>query len=109
VVLEAGGARQSVFHQFENGRLKMHIVWMLIIGLIAGALAKLIMPGRQGGGILVTMVLGVVGALLAGFIGRAAGWYNTANGEGPGLIASTLGALIVLAIYGFATRRHAIG
>ena len=82
----------------------MHIVWMLIIGLIAGALAKLIMPGRQGGGILVTMLLGVVGSLAAGLIGRAVGWYSQA-GEGPGIIASTLGALAVLAIYGLATRR----
>jgi uncharacterized membrane protein YeaQ/YmgE (transglycosylase-associated protein family) len=84
----------------------MHILWMLIIGLVAGALAKLIMPGRQGGGILVTMALGVVGAIVAGLLGRAVGWYNTANGDGPGLIASTIGALVVLAIYGFATRRH---
>jgi uncharacterized membrane protein YeaQ/YmgE (transglycosylase-associated protein family) len=85
----------------------MHIIWMLIVGLIAGALAKLIMPGRQGGGILVTMALGVVGALLAGMLGRGLGWYDQA-GEGPGIIAATVGALIVLAIYGFATRRRAV-
>lgn len=81
----------------------MHIIWMLIIGLIAGALAKLIMPGKQGGGIVITMVLGVVGALVAGFLGRALGWYDT--GEGPGIIASIVGALVVLAVYGFATRK----
>ena len=84
----------------------MHIVYMLIIGLVAGALAKLIMPGRQGGGILVTMLLGVVGAVVAGFLGRALGWYG-GEGDGPGIIASTVGALVVLAIYGFATRGHA--
>ena len=83
----------------------MYIVWMLIIGLIAGALAKLIMPGKQGGGIIVTMALGVLGAVVVGLLGRAMGWYNAEAGEGPGLIASTLGALAVLAIYGFATRR----
>jgi uncharacterized membrane protein YeaQ/YmgE (transglycosylase-associated protein family) len=81
----------------------VHIIWMLIIGLIAGALAKLIMPGKQGGGIVITMVLGVVGALVAGFLGRALGWYDT--GEGPGIIASIVGALVVLAVYGFATRK----
>jgi uncharacterized membrane protein YeaQ/YmgE (transglycosylase-associated protein family) len=83
----------------------MHFLWMLIVGLVAGALAKLIMPGRQGGGIIVTMVLGVVGAFAAGLLGRALGWYGP-EGDGPGIVASTLGALAVLAIYGFATRGH---
>ncbi len=82
----------------------MGIVWMLIVGLIAGALAKLIMPGRQGGGMFVTMLLGVAGAVAAGLIGRALGWYDSTAGEGPGILASTLGALAVLAVYGFASR-----
>ena len=84
----------------------MAIIWTLIIGLVAGALAKLVMPGRQGGGMLVTMLLGVAGAFLMGFLGRAFGWYDQ-PGEGPGLIASTIGALGVLLIYGLATRRGA--
>ena len=84
----------------------MAIIWTLIIGLVAGALAKLVMPGRQGGGLLVTMLLGVAGAFLMGFLGRAFGWYEQ-PGEGPGLIASTLGAIGVLLIYGFATNRGA--
>jgi uncharacterized membrane protein YeaQ/YmgE (transglycosylase-associated protein family) len=84
----------------------VHFIWMLIIGLIAGALAKLIMPGRQGGGIIVTMLLGVAGAVIVGLLGRALGWYDASAGEGPGLIASTLGAIGVLAIYGFATKRN---
>ena len=75
----------------------MHIIWMLIIGLIVGALAKLIMPGKDPGGIIVTMVLGVVGSLLAGLIGRAMGWYQP--GESAGFIASVVGALILLGIY----------
>jgi uncharacterized membrane protein YeaQ/YmgE (transglycosylase-associated protein family) len=75
----------------------MHIIWMLIIGLIVGALAKLIMPGKDPGGIIVTMVIGVVGALLAGLIGRALGWYQP--GESAGFIASVLGALVLLGIY----------
>lgn len=84
----------------------MHLIAMLIVGLIVGALAKLLTPGRDGGGIIITMLLGVVGSLLAGFIGRSIGWYRTA-GDAPGLIASTIGAMIVLAIYHFIARRHA--
>lgn len=75
----------------------MHILWMCIIGLIAGALAKLIMPGKDPGGIIITMLLGIAGALIAGFLGRALGWY--AEGEGAGFLMSVLGAIILLAIY----------
>jgi uncharacterized membrane protein YeaQ/YmgE (transglycosylase-associated protein family) len=71
---------------------------MLLIGLVAGALAKLIMPGKDPGGFVVTMLLGVAGSFVAGFLGRAVGWYRT-PGSGPGLIASVVGALILLAIY----------
>lgn len=76
----------------------MGIIWTLLIGLVAGALAKLIMPGRDPGGILVTMLLGVAGAFVAGFLGRAFGWYNEV-GDGPGIIAAIVGALIILAGY----------
>jgi uncharacterized membrane protein YeaQ/YmgE (transglycosylase-associated protein family) len=76
----------------------MHILWMLIIGLVVGALAKLIMPGRDPGGIIVTMLLGVAGSLVAGLIGRAAGWYRD-PADGPGIIASIIGAVLLLAIY----------
>jgi uncharacterized membrane protein YeaQ/YmgE (transglycosylase-associated protein family) len=75
----------------------MHVLWMLIIGLIVGALAKLIMPGRDPGGALVTMLIGVAGALIAGFLGRSLGWYQA--GESAGFIASVLGAILLLAIY----------
>lgn len=75
----------------------MPILWMLIIGLIIGALAKLIMPGRDPGGIFVTMLIGIAGALLAGFLGRALGWYGEA--EDAGFIASVIGAVILLALY----------
>jgi uncharacterized membrane protein YeaQ/YmgE (transglycosylase-associated protein family) len=85
----------------------MSFIWMLIVGLVAGALAKLIMPGRQGGGIILTMLLGIVGAFVAGALGRAAGWYHGTD-EGPGIIASTVGALLVLAVYGIATRRRGL-
>ena len=75
----------------------MEVLWMLIIGLIVGALAKLVMPGRDPGGIFITMLLGVAGSLIAGFLGRQLGWY--ANNEGAGFIASILGAVVLLAIY----------
>lgn len=75
----------------------MNILWTIIIGLIVGALAKLFMPGRDGGGMLMTIILGIAGALVASFLGRSLGWY--ANGQGPGIIASIVGAMALLIIY----------
>ena len=75
----------------------MSFIWSAIIGLIAGALAKLIMPGKDPGGIIVTMLIGVAGALLFTWLGRMVGWY--AEGESAGFIASVLGALVLLGIY----------
>ena len=72
------------------------IGWM-IFGLIVGALAKLLMPGRDPGGFIVTMLLGVAGALVGGFAGRAAGWYS-AN-EPAGFVMSLLGAVLLLVLY----------
>jgi uncharacterized membrane protein YeaQ/YmgE (transglycosylase-associated protein family) len=82
----------------------MGIVWTLIIGLVVGAIAKLIMPGRDPGGIIVTMLIGVAGALLAGFLGQNLGWYT--QGEGAGFIASIIGALILLFLYRMFTGRR---
>jgi uncharacterized membrane protein YeaQ/YmgE (transglycosylase-associated protein family) len=76
----------------------MHFIWSLIVGLIVGALAKLIMPGRDPGGILITMLIGIAGSVLAGFLGRAMGLYQATN-SGPGIIASVIGAIILLAGY----------
>jgi uncharacterized membrane protein YeaQ/YmgE (transglycosylase-associated protein family) len=70
---------------------------MIIIGLIAGIIAKLIMPGRDPGGFIVTILLGIAGSWLAGVLGRSMGWYEP--GEGAGLIGSTVGALLILFIY----------
>ena len=76
----------------------MGIVIALITGLIVGALAKLLMPGRDPGGLLITALLGIAGSLVAFMAGRAFGWYS-ANGAGPGIIASIIGAMLVLGIY----------
>jgi uncharacterized membrane protein YeaQ/YmgE (transglycosylase-associated protein family) len=83
----------------------LDFLWMCIIGLIAGALAKLIMPGKDPGGIIVTMLLGIAGSLVAGFLGRALGWYEA--GEGAGLIMSVVGAIVLLAIYRLVKRSPA--
>jgi uncharacterized membrane protein YeaQ/YmgE (transglycosylase-associated protein family) len=82
----------------------MGILWTLIIGLVVGAIAKLIMPGRDPGGIIVTMLIGVAGALLAGFLGQNLGWYT--QGEGASFIASIIGALILLFLYRLFTGRR---
>ncbi len=83
----------------------MHILWMCIIGLVVGALAKLIMPGRDPGGIIVTILLGIAGSFVGGFIGRALGMYR--QGQGAGFIMSLIGAIILLALYRVLKRRPA--
>ena len=81
----------------------MHFLWMIIVGLIVGALAKLVMPGNDPGGIIITMLLGIAGSVVAGFLGRTLGWYQA--GEPVGFIASVFGAVILLAIYRFIVGR----
>ena len=80
------------------------IIGWIIIGGLAGGLAKLIMPGRDPGGCIVTILLGIAGALLAGFIGNALGWYS--QGQAGGFIAAVLGAIIILFIYRLIVRRR---
>lgn len=70
--------------------------WM-VFGLVVGAIAKLLMPGRDPGGIIVTMLIGIVGALLGGWIGQAAGWYGPR--EGAGFLMSLFGAIVLLWLY----------
>ena len=82
----------------------MGILAWIVLGLIAGAIAKALMPGKDPGGIIVTMLLGVAGAFIAGYIGHSLGWY--AVGEGPGIIASIVGAFILLALYRLAIHRR---
>lgn len=77
-------------------------IWAAIIGLIVGALAKLIMPGRDPGGILVTMLIGIAGALVATFLGRQLGLY--AAGQSAGFIGSLVGAILLLALWRLVNR-----
>lgn len=80
----------------------MSYLWMLIIGLFVGAIAKFLMPGKDPGGFIVTILIGIAGALVAGFLGRALGWYR--EGESAGFIASIVGAILLLLIYRVITK-----
>ena len=82
----------------------MGILGWIFFGLVVGIVAKLIMPGKDPGGFIVTILLGIVGALLGGFLGRMLGLYET--GEAAGFIVATLGAILVLWIYRVATRKR---
>jgi uncharacterized membrane protein YeaQ/YmgE (transglycosylase-associated protein family) len=84
----------------------MHFILFLIFGLVVGALARLVVPGREPGGWIVSMLLGVAGALLGGFLGRAAGFYR--EGEPAGFIMSFIGAIILVVGYHALTRRRAL-
>jgi uncharacterized membrane protein YeaQ/YmgE (transglycosylase-associated protein family) len=85
----------------------MGILGWILFGLIVGALAKLVMPGRDPGGIIVTMLLGIAGAVLGGFIGRALGMYG--EGEAAGFLMSFLGAVALLVLYRVIVgRRHKV-
>jgi uncharacterized membrane protein YeaQ/YmgE (transglycosylase-associated protein family) len=75
----------------------MAIIWTLVIGLVVGAIAKLLMPGKDPGGCIITILLGIAGAFVAGFLGRALHWYEP--GQPAGLIASIIGAMLLLLIY----------
>ncbi len=75
----------------------MSIIWTACIGLIVGVIAKFLMPGKDPGGTLVTIGIGLAGSFVAGFLGRIVGWYEP--GQGAGLIASVLGAMLLLWAY----------
>ena len=77
----------------------------VVVGGLAGAIAKLLMPGRDPGGCIITILLGIAGALVAGYLGQAVGWYKM--GEGAGFIAAIVGAFILLALYRLVARRRA--
>ena len=83
------------------------IIGWLVIGLLAGGIAKLLMPGRDPGGCIITIVLGIAGALLAGFVGRALGWYGPED-QGAGFLAAIVGAFVLLFIYRLVARRRRV-
>ena len=76
----------------------MGIIWTIVLGFVIGVIAKLVHPGKENMGFIMTIVLGIAGSFLAGIIGQAIGWYRA--GEGAGFIASVIVAIILLVIYG---------
>jgi uncharacterized membrane protein YeaQ/YmgE (transglycosylase-associated protein family) len=83
----------------------MGILWVVIIGFVAGVIAKFVMPGRnEPSGFILTTVLGIVGAMVATFLGQAAGWYEP--GQSAGLVGAVVGALLILAVWGMIARRR---
>jgi uncharacterized membrane protein YeaQ/YmgE (transglycosylase-associated protein family) len=83
----------------------MHIIWTIIIGFIAGVIAKFITPGKnEPSGFILTTILGIVGAFVATYLGQAIGWYRA--DEGAGLIGAVVGAVIILLIWGFIAARR---
>ena len=83
----------------------MGIIWTIIIGLIAGIIAKFIVPGSKNepSGFVLTAILGIIGALVATYLGQAIGWYR--SGEGAGLVGAVVGAVIILVIWGLVAGR----
>ena len=85
----------------------MSIIGWVLFGLVVGVIGKLLMPGRDPGGFIVTILLGIAGALLGGFLGRALGLYR--EGDPVGFIMAVLGSILLLVIYRFAVgRRHTV-
>jgi uncharacterized membrane protein YeaQ/YmgE (transglycosylase-associated protein family) len=82
----------------------MGVIGWIIFGLIVGIVAKFLMPGRDPGGFVITAVIGIVGALLGGYLGRAIGWYG--EGDPVGFVMAVIGAIILLAIYRALTGRR---
>ena len=85
----------------------MGIIWTIVIGLVAGIVAKFIVPGSKNepSGFVLTAILGIVGAIVASYLGKAVGWYEP--GEGAGFIGAIVGAVIILAVWGFIAARSA--
>lgn len=76
----------------------MGIIWTIVLGFVIGVIAKLLHPGKENMGFIMTVLLGIGGAFAAGMVGQALGWYQA--GEGAGFIASVVAAIVLLAIYG---------
>ncbi len=88
----------------QTGDPGVGIIWTIIIGFVAGVIAKFLMPGKnEPSGFVLTAILGIVGAFVATFLGQSLGWYGP--NQGAGLIGAVVGAVIVLAVWGFFSRR----
>jgi uncharacterized membrane protein YeaQ/YmgE (transglycosylase-associated protein family) len=81
----------------------MSIIWIIVVGLVVGLIARAVMPGEQKMGFVLTTVLGVAGSFVAGYLGQAIGWYQA--GQGAGFIGSIVGALILLFGYGLLAKK----
>lgn len=79
------------------------MIWMIVVGLCVGVVAKVLMPGPDPGGVVITILIGIAGSIIAGLLGRSIGWYG--DGEPVGFIASILGAVILLFVYRALTGR----
>ena len=89
----------------SQGKVAMHIIWTIIIGFIAGVIAKFVTPGKnEPSGFILTTILGIVGAFVATYLGQAIGWYRA--DQGAGLIGAVVGAVIILLIWGFIAGRR---
>lgn len=84
----------------------MSILWAILIGFVVGLVAKFLMPGRDGGGFILTTILGIIGAVAATFLGQALGIY--AAGQSAGFIGAVIGAMLVLFIYGLVRGRRRV-
>jgi uncharacterized membrane protein YeaQ/YmgE (transglycosylase-associated protein family) len=75
----------------------MHIIWTIIIGFVVGVVAKILTPGRDPGGFIITTLIGIAGSFAATYVGQAVGWYHA--GETAGFIAAVVGAIVLLLLY----------
>ena len=92
----------SLLNEVNGMEFNGVLAW-IVFGLIAGVIAKLLMPGRDPGGFIVTILLGIAGALLGGWLGRAVGWYR--EGDPVGFLMAILGSIVLLALYRMLARR----
>ena len=81
----------------------MTILWTILIGFLVGLVAKFLMPGRDPGGFIITVILGIAGSFLATYLGAAMGWYQ--QGETAGFIAAVLGSIVLLLLYRLLIKR----
>jgi uncharacterized membrane protein YeaQ/YmgE (transglycosylase-associated protein family) len=83
---------------FQIKEKSMSLLWTILVGFVVGVIAKFVHPGKENMGLIMTMLLGIGGSLLAGYVGQAIGWYQA--GQGAGFIGSLVGAVVILVIYG---------